>query len=416
MEQDEDNLENFFRKALRSSDIDFNEDDWAALEKRLEAESSRLSTIRVKRFGKIISAFISISIVFFLVLVAIKDNPGERHNDLGKKSFNDSLKNDSEESTKAPAIAKIHEETLDRIIYENEKSLPEIKETNEMTTSADEKMFSDAALVEKPDANSGDNGDSLKITSTQNKMNGKMPGVCLLEKPFKELIPILESPDFENKYVKDSILFDQGTPSIHKKRLISNRFSLLLYVAPDFSNITPDQFTSPGMTFGIVARYRVSNTLSFSTGILKSNKKYISDGKDYQLAENYWKYNTNGMMPETIYGSCSVLEIPAAIQFTVSETAMARFFASSGFSSYIILDESYRYHFDQPNPGAKEGWYTNKNSSYIFKVVTISMGYERNILSKFSIGVEPYVKIPLEGIGWPNVRLISAGVAVTAGY
>lgn len=84
MEQDEDNLENFFRKALRSSDIDFNEDDWAALEKRLEAESSRLSTIRVKRFGKTISAFISISIVFFLVLVAIKDNPGERHNDLGK--------------------------------------------------------------------------------------------------------------------------------------------------------------------------------------------------------------------------------------------------------------------------------------------------------------------------------------------
>lgn len=414
MEQDEDNLENFFRKALRSTDIDFNEDDWAALEKRLNAESSRLSANRVKRFKKIIASFIPVLIVFFFVLIAVKEDPGERHNDLGNKSFEDSLKNDSEESTKAPTIAKIHEDTLDRIIYKKEKSLPEIKETNEMTTSADEEMFSDVALIEKRDANSNDNIDSLRITSAQNKMKGKMPG-AYLEKPFKELIPILESPDSENKYAKDSILFDQGTPSI-QKRLAGNRFNLLLYASPDFSNITPDQFTSPGITFGIVARYRVSNALSFSTGILKSNKKYISDGKDYQLDENYWKYNTNGMMPETIYGSCNVLEIPAAIQFTVSETPMARFFISSGFSSYIILDESYRYRFDQPNPGAKEGWYTNKNSSYVFKVVTISMGYERNVLSKFSIGVEPYVKIPLEGIGWPNVRLISAGVAVTAGY
>src|SRR5690606_18865408 len=93
MEQDEDNLENFFRKALRSNDIDFNEDDWTALEKRLDAESSRLSAIRVKRFKKIVTAFVSISIVFFLVLVAIKDNPGERDDDLKKKAFEDSSKN-----------------------------------------------------------------------------------------------------------------------------------------------------------------------------------------------------------------------------------------------------------------------------------------------------------------------------------
>lgn len=423
MEQEEDNIESFFKKALKSNNVDFNEDDWAALEKKLDAESSRLSAIRVKRIKKIIGVFSSISIVFILVLVAIRDNPGERDDGLGKKYFKDSSKNNgesSDESTKAPTTAEIHQDTLERITYDKEKPSPEVKEKDVnrksvIAISANEEPFPDAVLIEKQDVNSNNDGDSLKMTRGQNKLNGKMPSTDLLKKPFKELISVHDVPDLENKNPMDSILLDQS-PSTRRKRLAGNRFGLLLYAAPDFSNINPDQFTSPGLTFGIVVRYRFSNTLSFSTGILKSYKKYVSDGKDYQLSENYWKYNTNGMMPETIYGSCNVLEIPAAIQFTVSETPMARFFISSGFSSYIILDESYRYRFDQPNPGAKEGWYTNKNSSYVFKVVTISMGYERNVLSKFSIGVEPYVKIPLEGIGWPNVRLISAGVAVTAGY
>lgn len=35
MEQEEDNIESFFKKALKSNNVDFNEDDWAALEKKI---------------------------------------------------------------------------------------------------------------------------------------------------------------------------------------------------------------------------------------------------------------------------------------------------------------------------------------------------------------------------------------------
>ncbi len=54
---------------------------------------------------------------------------------------------------------------------------------------------------------------------------------------------------------------------------------------------------------------------------------------------------------------------------------------------------------------------TYKNSTNnIFSVMQLSAGYERMIGQKTKIRVEPFVKIPLQGLGIGSMPISSAGI------
>ena len=90
--------------------------------------------------------------------------------------------------------------------------------------------------------------------------------------------------------------------------------------------------------------------------------------------------------------------------------------AGAGTSSYLMLKESYQYQFDEPNPGARERWDSRSSSRFLMNMVNLTIGYERQVLPGFMIGIEPYVKIPIEKIGWCNLKLFSTGASVTMRY
>jgi hypothetical protein len=49
-------------------------------------------------------------------------------------------------------------------------------------------------------------------------------------------------------------------------------------------------------------------------------------------------------------------------------------------------------------------------------MLNITAAYERQVAPGLSFGLEPYVKIPLEEIGWSNLRLYSMGASLTMRY
>src|SRR5690606_37607226 len=149
---------------------------------------------------------------------------------------------------------------------------------------------------------------------------------------------------------------------------------------------------------------------------IRNKKVYTGNGEDYHPPRNYWKYYTNGVIPETIDGSCEVLEFPVMIRYAVVERSRSRWNVSLGASSYLMQSESYRYRFSNPNPGAKEGWDSRASSRFLFNMVNLAVGYERQVMPGVMLGVEPYLKIPVEEIGWPKLRLFSSGLSVTLRY
>jgi hypothetical protein len=458
-EQDNDRLEQFFRKAASKPDVTFNEDDWKKLEARLDAEGAGLAGTK-KTGNKIATAVVVGTLLFFsgafwvnsrydIIPLTQTDKSAEQSD----KKITETLAGLPDTQAIGPAeieIAETNKETAKDqreipIEPENpndaeQKKIPAVQEPGQILKPGDGEQTSskrDESIV-------GNNLPELMA----NEQPAESTGVILIkrdenlirtpenvsalenEKIFRELIqgsPVntskikqkavdeLPGAEEENRREARSIVREEQA-SDHKKHVAAPRLSLLLSFAPDFSGTSMNEYSAPGKAFGAMIHYHVKNRWSVSAGVIKNNKRYTSPGEDYHPPKNYWKYYTNGIVPSSIDGSCNVLEFPVMIQYTIASNGKNRWLVGGGASSYVMLTESYRYNFQQPNPGAKEGWDSKRRSHCLFNMANFTVGYEHQVLPGLMIGIEPYVKIPLEQIGWSNIRLFSSGANITLRY
>jgi hypothetical protein len=92
-------------------------------------------------------------------------------------------------------------------------------------------------------------------------------------------------------------------------------------------------------------------------------------------------------------------------------------FATAGISSILMKEEIYNYSYKFSPSGplySHENTVSNENK-HLFSTITISGGYQRNIGRHISILAEPYVKLPLSGVGYGKVKLNSGGVLFSIG-
>lgn len=111
-----------------------------------------------------------------------------------------------------------------------------------------------------------------------------------------------------------------------------------------------------------------------------------------------------------------MLEIPIVLQYSVLLKEKSRLYLSGGLSSYVMMSEAYKYKFEQPNPGAAEGWSTDESSTYRFKVGHVSVGYERRLSQRIWLGAEPFLKVPFAGMGWSKIDIYSTGIFFNLRY
>jgi hypothetical protein len=72
-------------------------------------------------------------------------------------------------------------------------------------------------------------------------------------------------------------------------------------------------------------------------------------------------------------------------------------------------EENYDYEVDT-NYGTKTYYsqVTKENKEW-FKTLNVSVGLQKQVSSRFAIQVEPFVKVPLSGVGEGNISLASFG-------
>jgi hypothetical protein len=214
----------------------------------------------------------------------------------------------------------------------------------------------------------------------------------------------------------DEATLAESEAGLNKQRGRPARFSIALVVAPDFSSTALSRYTAPGKAYGLLLGLAVSHRFSVQTGMLRSSKKYNGYGGEYQPPEGYWARRTNGVIPDHVKGACEILEIPVIMQYNVKQNERSRFYVAAGVSSYLMMSESYAYSFETPNPGAAEGWSSTEPSSYLFGIGHLSVGYERQINPRLGIGIEPFLKVPFDGIGWSDIDLFTTGAYISLRY
>lgn len=398
---DRDDLARFFQRAAKTYDIEFDERDWNDLESRLNAKADQTKRARRRKaVSLVVLSLVTTGIFFF------STKHFTRTNQLAQVT-----KSSSNIGVHAPSAVKEMEQKLS---FRSTKPKPDggkyVSQFDDVNERAD-KTSSKNSVFES------DHQQGLLLN------NASINQGSSFQQNTVRTIVMGDTTIADN----DSLCFRMPEPiemdgNRHHESTGNSRWSILVSASPELSALGSERTTSPGTAIGAFAFYRFNNSLSFSMGATASDKKYRDKGQNFHpLTPDYWRKKTNGVIPDEVRGSCSMLEMSIGLQIdligTHSKSKGTRAYLGANISSYMMVHESYRYDFSAPNAGAQEGWSAVHPSYYLAATVGFAAGYEKSISNHISLGISPYVKIPVTGFGtWANVKLYSLGGAATLRY
>ena len=85
-------------------------------------------------------------------------------------------------------------------------------------------------------------------------------------------------------------------------------------------------------------------------------------------------------------------------------------FASAGLTSLVMRNEQYTYKYDLNGLYTERTWNYARGGSHPFSLLNLSVGYERGLGTRWAAQAEPFLKLPLGGVGFGKIHLRSAGV------
>lgn len=161
--------------------------------------------------------------------------------------------------------------------------------------------------------------------------------------------------------------------------------------------------------------YQFLKKWSVLSGVNYTVKDYQTNAEDYTVKPGFW---TNGIKPSSISAKCNVLEIPLNIRyyFNAQNSSRNSFFLTAGASSYLMATERYDFVYDIDDPTLKQGWNGKWENIHYFSALHFSAGYQKSLHRNCSVLMEPYVDLPLNGIGFGQIDLVSFGLSLQFKY
>jgi len=182
--------------------------------------------------------------------------------------------------------------------------------------------------------------------------------------------------------------------------------------APDLSTVKMQSVKSVGTTFGVILGYTFKGgRWAIETGAYLDRKKYYTEGeyfntKEITLPANSWLTDVDGV--------CYMWEIPVNARYNFNPGAKTSWFATAGLSTYLMTRERYSYGLEWSGSTRPYDKNSNiqKSSQYPFSIINLSAGFEQRLGKIGNLRVEPYVRLPLTGLGTGKLPIMSAGVNI----
>lgn len=398
MEKDND-IDQLFKRGLSDPDIPFNELDWEKMEGKLDAQKKkRVLPLWFLTAGGIAAALTIFLFWFFSNPVitdkdSVKDHLANRAVKPGVKSnpvSPDTSKN-NELFLKDNGPLLIKNEALTNNVVKTTVAIAQLP----VTISPPEQVPSTSGVL---------NENPVVSVAPQTPINNQQASVgidssTVLTPKETELAQIRS--DIEKVASKD-ILKD-----IRKKmeKDFTKQHGLILSVmaAPDISTVQASRSSKVSSNLGMLVTYAFNHRFSVTSGAVYAKKFYNSAN----VVQYYPKMGTSW----EVEADCNVLDVPINLNYKLMQGKRLSLSVNAGLSSYFMLKE--RYDFTSSAVGAKPAppVIINNQNQHLFGIANLSVSLDHKISQSLSVGVQPFAKLPLTGIGYGNVNLKSTGVA-----
>jgi hypothetical protein len=411
-----DPIERFFRQKADDYDIQYNKEDWLKLEARLDQVERQHANRRRRRVAA------AAVILLFAILAYFTYEQQQKINQLSEQLSN------SENVTNLPEIIQ-------------DERTPENSPESDQNSSIVQSDIKPETISEPPIATSDEEADSESVNETNNSsgetvitednrqnsltnltesslvvtkanaspgFDGRSPAISAI-KPIK----IESSPnEVDTKPQAFSSTFGSSEGLMAQRKM--PRFSFGVLIGPDISTVgSISSFADPGHKFGFSLEYNITQNFAISIGAQRANVQYRANGSEYTLPDGYLPYGT---APGKITAQCILIDIPLSLKYNFLHFSKSRMYATGGLSSYIMLDEDYRFYYGNNQSGLPDRWHEQTGTRHWMSNTTVSIGYEFDLRRNISIRAEPFLKIPLKEVGWGNVDLYSMGSFISLNY
>ncbi len=198
-----------------------------------------------------------------------------------------------------------------------------------------------------------------------------------------------------------------------KKRISLSRPMMGLYIGlvagPLIDEVKNQGLKKTGYSGGMIAGYQLSKHVAVETGILFASKPYFSTGKYFSM-DKITNAMPAGMQVLSLEGKNKVWELPLKLKYDFFNRNKRNFFATAGITSSVMTYEKNNYLVNMN--GSQQTMissYKNKSRSLI-STFDISAGYELKTGNSNKLRIEPYIQIPLKGMGIGSMPMISTGL------
>jgi hypothetical protein len=407
-----DPIEDFFRSKAQEYDVEYHEKDWLKLESRLD-KKEREHTIRRRRNLAAAVVAILISLLAYVTY--------QQHLEINKLSErltnteswvdvpnnippqdmlspdNTSSSNDNSESDSSPAS--------DLADNRNDFGSQAQSKYSNTNLAAPPKNENTQQLIVSTGLQQ--NRVVVNIETSPDVLNPNKPGLSGIKpSTAKPMHPAV-----------GNISRNQGSATTlspaSDKEWTQPTISIGVLAGPDLSTAGGiSNFDSPGYKFGISIEYHLSSNFSLSAGAIRTNVHYTAKGNEYRPAAGSYSVS-----PTQTTAECVLIDIPVSMKYSFANFSNSRFYATAGFSSYIMLDEEYQFDFgNNQSAGLPQQLNRRTGSSHWMSNATVSVGYELDLMEGISVRAEPFLKVPLKGVGLGNVNLYSMGSLVSLNY
>jgi len=419
----ENDIDRLFKSGLSDPEIPFNEGDWEKLAHRLDKKKSRIVPFWIFTAGGIAAALLIFLFWFLSVPPAIKEKEGNPPVIANADTINtnrqirsgiDITTNANEErshpelnfrkpNTEVAQLkannVQLPASRLSALVVET----PTLKGTTPVSTLItdilDLRQIGMPPFIRRSATPSASTNSALNIPQTYESDSAALVRKANALAQSKDP---LEKLGRKNKEIERSVQKKMENAFAKENSLI-----LSAMAAPDITYGQANKDTKISSNLGMLATYALGSKFSLTSGAIYAKKLYNSGGTISQAA-----YPTGPAAEWDVYADCRVLDIPVNVNYKLLNKKNLSVSVNTGLSSYFMLKEKYTYTSYQPGQAEQVSTqeFSNQNK-HLFGIANVSLSFDHKVSQSLSIGVQPFAKLPLTGIGNNDVSLKSAGVS-----
>ena len=255
-----------------------------------------------------------------------------------------------------------------------------------------------------------DNGEVSENISKTDRISVKEKGIALVS-------AILRTPKayLYSSYTKNAepIIFGR------KKRL---KVSIDATTYVNFSENGIDDQINLGL--GLTSEYQLGKHMSVNSGLSFNRQTSSFDGNSRTASDfKFASFSNVATIPKAQISNAKLVgvDIPINLKYSL-KVGKSNAFITTGFSSYALINERYINDFSVINYGVAGVKTSNvrtvqdnpKGAFAYFKfarTLNFSFGFKYPVSKKSCISFEPFLKYPLSGLGYQDLKIGSGGIS-----